>query len=450
MLAIRWHARFHVFRQLATLLQRKTTIEGLVIEDNAVLENLSPGLDAVVNITAGLVVSNMPALTEVTLPSLVATGGGLTFVRLPVCLTVSVPILETVGAGARFESAAVLVNVSAPALTVVNGSLAFSQCQRLPGSAISAGFSRLRAVGGQFQIFLTGQHGMTGPAGVLTMARLQSVGQLFIRGNSYSSVSLPVLTRIGSIYGAHTAGGLHLSDCFQLRSFNTPNLQACAGPIWFDRIILPSTCNLTLAAVEFTGAYVRITNAAALVEMEVWMAQNASLQGTTACPSRRPTATPTTPSPTSTAPTAAPSARPTSSSPTGVPTASPVISAPTSVPSGMPTSSSPTQTPSRAPATTSPTGVPTASPGSSQPTVYPTFSPVVSATPVPTTEGPANPGSSSASEGDTDSGDSSAVLIAVVVAVVLVFVVIGAAVAFVKKASQNDSPRNGRVGFDNP
>ena len=104
MLAIRWHARFHVFRQLATLLQRKTTIEGLVIEDNAVLENLSPGLDAVVNVTTGVTVSNATALTEVNLPAFTACGGPITIERAPWVTAVSANVLQEVGGSIRLES----------------------------------------------------------------------------------------------------------------------------------------------------------------------------------------------------------------------------------------------------------------------------------------------------------------------------------------------------------
>ena len=85
--------------ELAKLLEKKTHVQELVIEDCSKLTRMSPALDVLKTVDSRFVLDNLKSVKTIKLASLNTTGGGLIIVGRPIVTALEMPKLTVVGAG---------------------------------------------------------------------------------------------------------------------------------------------------------------------------------------------------------------------------------------------------------------------------------------------------------------------------------------------------------------
>lgn len=409
--------------QLEVVLQNKTSLGSLIIEGCNEIARLSPALDNVTTVTAGVVLDNLVALTAAELINLRFVGASLRVYRNQRMVYISANDVETVG-GIYLYSLTRMTDASFDNVTAVNGSLTVSYTSALTGTAITNAFPRLTTVAGQFKLYSFSSSSAGAAAySAVTLPMLQSVGSLSVQHSVITAFTVPALANVG---GNGQLGQWNWYNLPRLVVMSAPALLRVTGLIRFSRLrVLTSLCGLGLDRNGQQGTTaIQIVQCAQLRVMDFWIAISARASGTTTCPitnapvaptTASPALPPSTPGPTGMPTTASPSVSPTTATPTTVPTALPTgtpTSAPTTLCNGIPDAPEcssgivqgnvcdlvfaavcpghcsqyctafPTIAPTAAPSG-SPTSVPT-----SIPTVVPTALPTATPTDVPTTASP--------------------------------------------------------------
>jgi len=378
--------------QLANVLQNKTVVAELVLENCGAVTSLSPALDTLTTVTTRLVIDNLPLVSTLAMPMLQNVGSGVRLFNLRRVRTLSIPRLVNMTGTLQVENLIAMTAMQFDTLQLVNGTINLRSLQSLSGGALSTGLSNLRTVVGQLRVWYVSQGGGARQS-PFVLAQLVSVGSLYIREMQSASLSMPVLTTVGS---PGQSGQFYVSRMPQMVSLSCRVLTRVTGQMTFDTLsILATLCDVWLPQLGYTSTRaVVVRSCPRLLHMDSWISTSARLTSTslTQCSSRSPTV-PATSSPTSApvtmAPTgprisSAPSSGPTSSNPT----AAPVSLAPSSSPtSPQPTTARTTASPSRSPtgspsprlpftSTSAPTTVTSQAP-SMQPTVGPTLMPSI-------------------------------------------------------------------------
>lgn len=426
--------------QLVALLRPKTRLAELVIEGSTELTSLSPALDNLVNVSTRIVISGNVGLLSVSLPALRRVGASLSLVSLGRAANVSIPALISIGHNLQIQNVGISV-LDLSALTTVGGGIDMRGMRSLTGPMMRTALGSLRSIVGAFTIRNVAGWG-GGTATALVLPALRRAGGINLAESNLQSVSFPALTNI-------TNGGIALYHMPALTELYMMQLAAVRGNVRLSVVAnMPSICNMSFPVAGFTPQTAGprgfvIERSPGIRVMDAWVAELARRPGTTVCPTRNPTASPTTVAPTS-APTTLPptTSSPTRHEPTAAPTRSPTTSTPTPAPSLTPVTSVPSDAPTRSP-TGLPTSIPTKSPSAS-PTAGPTFAPAVDET---STQPEQQRSDGSADDGSSD-GDSAVIAVVMVMAVVVGAVIVGA-VVYVKKSAAARHLSNPQ-GFDNP
>ena len=235
--------------QLATILQKKTHLQELVIEDCDKLTTMSPALDALVSVDSRLVLENLKEVKSVELKSLNTTGSELLITKLPVVTSMQLPQLTKVGASLTFYNAYRTTTLSAPSLVAVNGSLVLLKLQTLAAETFATGFASLRTVGGNLQITQASQTAGINSRTPLLLPAVTSVGALIVSGSYLVSLSMPLLQTVQS--------QMILAQNNYIRIVDTPSLTKVGGKITLSRMpALTSLCELSLDKDDFSGGQV--------------------------------------------------------------------------------------------------------------------------------------------------------------------------------------------------
>ena len=234
--------------QLATILQKKTHLQELVIEDCDKLTTMSPALDALVSVDSRLVLENLKEVKSVELKSLNTTGGELLITKLPVVTSMQLPQLTKVGASLTFYNAYRTTTLSAPSLVAVNGSLAVLLMQSVAAETFATGFASLRTVGGNLRITQVSQSRISSRTPLLLPA-VTSVGSLTVSTSYLVSLSMPLLQTVQS--------QMILAQNSYIHTLDTPSLTKVGGKITLSRMpALTSLCELSLDKDGFSGGQV--------------------------------------------------------------------------------------------------------------------------------------------------------------------------------------------------
>jgi hypothetical protein len=209
-------------QELTMVLQNKTSLGGLVIESCLSITSLSPALDSLTTISAGLVLDNLISLRGINLMNVSSIGSDVRIYSNSLVSVVALPLVEHLGALFIDGCSAVRV-VSFQNLTTVNGSWSLRNMPSLSGSAISDGFPSLTTVEGTLTLYVVSWAG--NPArSPLSLPLLQSVGGWYARQAHFTSVSCPALQSIGGPPELHNFGGRGELGTFYW--YNLPNLRA--------------------------------------------------------------------------------------------------------------------------------------------------------------------------------------------------------------------------------
>jgi hypothetical protein len=236
--------------QLAQVLQGKTVLGELVIENCPQITSLSPALDSLVNVSTRIVIDNLDALTSVTIPMLARTGSGVRIYGLAGTTSIAMPQLQFIGGTLELDSNTAVTSVAFGALRTVNGSLTTRVMRSVGGSVWSTAFGQLVTVQGRLQFWATSQSGASARS-ALVLPQLRSVGTFYIREISCATISAPVLATIGTMQGQQ--GRLDLSNLPFTRSLDFPSLTNVTGQIVLNNLAtLGTVCQIHLPADGYT------------------------------------------------------------------------------------------------------------------------------------------------------------------------------------------------------
>ena len=238
--------------QLALLLQTKTTIDELIIEDCLQLTSLSPALDALQTVSSRLSLDNLTAVPSITLGSL--TSVGAVSVRYNTALeTLEMPKLKTVGTGGMLLYVSrLLTSLLTPSLVSSDGSLIVSNCLTLTAAGVTAAFPSLQTVAKELQFTHVSYYGPNELRDTdLVLPRLKSVGSLLIQYGYTRSIVMP---RLESVAGTFRFNGLNT-----LHYLDMPSISYVGGTIsFYDIRLLSSLCHFDLSQAGFNSSLVSI------------------------------------------------------------------------------------------------------------------------------------------------------------------------------------------------
>jgi hypothetical protein len=182
--------------ELTTLMRSRTSTEGLVIEGCRSVSTLTPALDSLTSIGAGLVIDNVVALSAIDLPALQSVGSIMQIYNIPNLFQLSMVRLTEVGGSMYLYSLPQLGTALFTSLQRVNGSLTITSTTSLSGSSITTGFSALETVQDELG-FNTFSRTGTSARSPVTLLRLASVGSWNVRTSYITGFAAPLLTIVG-------------------------------------------------------------------------------------------------------------------------------------------------------------------------------------------------------------------------------------------------------------
>jgi hypothetical protein len=235
--------------QLAQVLQGKTVLGELVIENCPQITSLSPALDSLVNVSTRIVIDNLDALTSVTIPMLARTGSGVRIYGLAGTTSIAMPQLQFIGGTLELDSNTAVTSVAFGALRTVNGSLTTRVMRSVGGSVWSTAFGQLVTVQGRLQFWATSQSGASARS-ALVLPQLRSVGSFWLRETNCLSFTAPVLASIG---GVGQSGEFYFFRHPLVTALHFPSLASVSGQITFQNMnMLTNLCQIGLASTGYT------------------------------------------------------------------------------------------------------------------------------------------------------------------------------------------------------
>lgn len=228
--------------QLAVVLQNKTAVDGLIIEDCTSISTLA-ALNTLQTVGSGFVLDGLVALSTVTLPALSRIGSILQVTSLPNLFHLTMQNVTTIGGTLSLYNMPSTGTVQFDSLTTVNGSLIISSLRALSGTSITSGFRSLVSVQNEMRLSSVSLSGAA-PRTPIVLPSLVSVGSLNMRSLYISGFSAPVLTLVG---GLGQTGTFAWTSLRYLSSLSAPQLTTVHGQLNMGSIPLLSTlCGLGL------------------------------------------------------------------------------------------------------------------------------------------------------------------------------------------------------------
>eukprot|EP00038_Savillea_parva_P030715 m.79625 g.79625 ORF g.79625 m.79625 type:complete len:2295 (+) comp9306_c0_seq2:357-7241(+) len=276
--------------QLATVLQTKTRLGGLVMEGCLSVTSLSPALDSVVTLDSDLVLDNLLSLTDVDLPNITTLSGGVRIYTNPRITEVNLPLVTDLS-NIYLYNCRLLDTLGFDNVTNVTGPVTLRSLPLLTGDAITDAFPSLEYVGGTFQAYLVSYSG-TNARSPLTLPALTFVGGMYMRQTHFISVTCSALVHVGSPTTIHDFGGrgelgvFYWNNMANLRHMDFPSLRLVSGRITIvDAPMLTNLCGISsMIASDYHSRFrVSMSTLPDLTESPAWIVRNASFTGTTEC-----------------------------------------------------------------------------------------------------------------------------------------------------------------------
>lgn len=232
-------------QRLATVFQGKTTLEGLVFSKVPSVTTLSPGLDNVTTVLTTIVLDNMIALRQVSMPGLTSCGSDIRIYNNARVTSIAFPALTNSGTVYLYRMYA-LTSSNFAALTTINGSLTLNEVRLLTPYAISNGFASLTTIVGSLSFYRAAYRSSSSSTGPITLPALQSVGRLYIRYTYATAISLDALLTVN--------GNFILQSLPTLRAVHMPSLTLVSGSITLSSLpLMTSLCVLGSQPLGQTG-----------------------------------------------------------------------------------------------------------------------------------------------------------------------------------------------------
>lgn len=266
---------------LNMILNGKTRIGGLVLEELATISTLVPALSTIENITSGVTIDNMAALQVANFSSITNIGSDIHIYYMPRLQRVSFPNLISTG-GVRIQSTNTLSQLEFPELVNITGSLYINRAYALFGYAISNGFPNLQLIGEELYMYYVSWSSSVEARSIVSFPRLLSVGAWYMRASYISSIFADALTQIG---GTDRVSHFTLYDLRNLRTLNMPSLELTSGQFAFTSLPqLTSLCHFRLERAGYLpNGRPLFTNMPHLVHAPEWLANLSLLTGITSC-----------------------------------------------------------------------------------------------------------------------------------------------------------------------
>ena len=234
--------------QLAKLLEKKTTISELVIEDCVKLTTLSPAVDKLKTVSSRIVVDGVSGVTAVNFSALERVGAGVNVLSMSKLQTIEMPVVTFIGGSVVIQICGSLTSVSAVSLKTVNASVDIQGCFYLSVASFASGFGSLKTIAGSFYLRSISAKGPQAIS-TLIMPELETVGSLTL-SECYGmrSAVFPKLKTVGSVF---------LYALSRFAQLDTPSLTSIKGKFSIVGLAgLSSLCSLGVDESGFTGASV--------------------------------------------------------------------------------------------------------------------------------------------------------------------------------------------------